>query len=96
MGLIALLSAIVVGAVSATKLSIFAFVIALSAVFVLGVPVAIVIAASSGGVLWMAIGLFAATQVGYALGMAAMALFRPRFGRTTSPSRPRIPFRVRK
>ena len=73
MGLIALLAALVVGAIAATALPVLAFAMVLTAVFVVGSIAAIVLSASASGALWSALALFACAQVGYALGLAALA-----------------------
>ncbi len=97
MGLIALLSALVIGAISATALSILPFVMVLTTVFVVGSGVAVVMSSSASCALGGAFALFASAQVGYALGLAAMARIGAKADRSRSSSAgPRGHFRPRK
>lgn len=86
MGLIALLAALVIGAIAATALSVLAFAMALTAVFIVGSITAVALSASTSGALWSALALFACAQVGYALGLGALARIGAGLG-TSRPSR---------
>lgn len=87
MELLALLSAVVLGAVAVTALSVFAFAMTLTAVFVVGSAAAVALCDSTSDALWSALALFASAQVGYALGLAALAQLstHPGSARSTTP-----------
>ena len=73
MGLIALLVALMTGAIGAIVLSVLPFAVLLTSVFVVGGAVAVALVPSTSEAIESALALFAAAQVGYGLGLAARA-----------------------
>lgn len=84
MGLIAILAAFVIGAVSATALKVFSFAVALVAVVIVGAAMAAAMGASLACAVGSGLALGASAQVGYAIGLAARAFI----GDRRRPSRP--------